>query len=349
MMDVPSDLFVPLNIITPNRHHCCYYCCWNHPAKELLNTTFYCVLSFHPPIERRGVVRGRGCVSGSLTGFETVAAYADVHTMDGRTRRHGSVTWPMVFCVAFGCSNSTDKKKNISADQDGRHRLASLKQNSHSILFCLRCLISEVNCCILPDTHNPTSQRYLGVLYGAGYVCGINVHTRVTTNTNDVNNSSELFVRQIQTILKNSTEDKHIPTKEMKIKPWMTRELTNLIKTAKEDYFRNNIKVNKNNAKFLWKSISEITGNTKRKEAFKIDPFLEGNREPNKSDVIKVADTFNDYYVNVGAGLASAVPPVTELVDDGDFAVDSALRLVLLTHDDIFRSVTEIRGLRPGD
>ncbi|KAG8262719.1 hypothetical protein J6590_048231 [Homalodisca vitripennis] len=44
--------------------------------------------------ERRGVGRGRGCVSGSLTGFETVAAYADVHTMDGRTRRHGSVTWP---------------------------------------------------------------------------------------------------------------------------------------------------------------------------------------------------------------------------------------------------------------
>ncbi|KAG8266075.1 hypothetical protein J6590_079511 [Homalodisca vitripennis] len=42
----------------------------------------------------RGVGRGRGCVSGSLTGFETVAAYADVHTMDGRTRRHGSVTWP---------------------------------------------------------------------------------------------------------------------------------------------------------------------------------------------------------------------------------------------------------------
>ncbi|KAG8302901.1 hypothetical protein J6590_020655 [Homalodisca vitripennis] len=38
-------------------------------------------------LERRGV--GRGRVSGSLTGFETVAAYANVHTMDGQTRRHG--------------------------------------------------------------------------------------------------------------------------------------------------------------------------------------------------------------------------------------------------------------------
>ncbi|KAG8278609.1 hypothetical protein J6590_014164 [Homalodisca vitripennis] len=47
-------------------------------------------------LERRGVGRGRGRVSGSLTGFETVAAYADVHTMDGRTRRHGSVTWPLL-------------------------------------------------------------------------------------------------------------------------------------------------------------------------------------------------------------------------------------------------------------
>ncbi|KAG8285078.1 hypothetical protein J6590_088308, partial [Homalodisca vitripennis] len=51
-------------------------------------------------LERRGVGRGRGRVSGSLTGFETVAAYADVHTMDGRTRRHGSVTWPLALSQA---------------------------------------------------------------------------------------------------------------------------------------------------------------------------------------------------------------------------------------------------------
>ncbi|KAG8316849.1 hypothetical protein J6590_040104 [Homalodisca vitripennis] len=44
-------------------------------------------------------------------------------------------------------------------------------------------LIGDVNCCILPDTHNPSSQRYLDVLYDAGYVCGINVPTRDTTNT----------------------------------------------------------------------------------------------------------------------------------------------------------------------
>ncbi|KAG8311751.1 hypothetical protein J6590_037361 [Homalodisca vitripennis] len=44
-----------------------------------------------------GVGRGRERVSGSLTRFETVAAYADVHTMDGRTRCHGSVTWPSGF------------------------------------------------------------------------------------------------------------------------------------------------------------------------------------------------------------------------------------------------------------
>ncbi|KAG8328941.1 hypothetical protein J6590_098454 [Homalodisca vitripennis] len=68
-------------------------------------------------------------------------------------------------------------------------------------------------------------------------------------------------------------------------------------------------------------------------------------KSPDKSDVIKVEDTFNDYYVIVGAGLASAVPPVTELVvDDGDFAVDSAFGLVPLTQDDIFWSVTELRG-----
>ncbi|KAG8266087.1 hypothetical protein J6590_079071 [Homalodisca vitripennis] len=66
--------------------------------------------------------------------------------------------------------------------------------------------------------------------------------------------------------------------------------------------------------------------------------------EPDKSDVIKVTDTFNNYYLGGGAGLASAVTPVTELVvDDGDFAVDSALRLVPLTQADIFRSINELR------
>ncbi|KAG8269994.1 hypothetical protein J6590_094977 [Homalodisca vitripennis] len=53
-------------------------------------------------LERRGVGRGRGRVSGSLTGFETVAAYADVHTMDGRTRRHGSP--PESSCVVVEIS-----------------------------------------------------------------------------------------------------------------------------------------------------------------------------------------------------------------------------------------------------
>ncbi|KAG8276869.1 hypothetical protein J6590_055390 [Homalodisca vitripennis] len=59
----------------------------SNPVKRFSET---CVLHY----QRRGVGCGRGCVSGSLTGFETVAAYADVHTMDGRTRRHDSVTWP---------------------------------------------------------------------------------------------------------------------------------------------------------------------------------------------------------------------------------------------------------------
>ncbi|KAG8265590.1 hypothetical protein J6590_091682, partial [Homalodisca vitripennis] len=52
----------------------------------------------------------------------------------------------------------------------------------------------------------------------------------------------------------------------------------------------------------------------------------------------------------VGAGLASAVPPVTELViDDGDFAVDSALGLVPPTQDDIFQCHRTQGGLRSGD
>lgn len=44
-------------------------------------------------------------------------------------------------------------------------------------------LVGDINCCILAETQHPLSQRYLDVLYGAGFVSGANVPTRVTSNT----------------------------------------------------------------------------------------------------------------------------------------------------------------------
>lgn len=44
-------------------------------------------------------------------------------------------------------------------------------------------LVGDINCCILPETNDPLSQRYLDVMCGAGFVSCIDVPTRVTYNT----------------------------------------------------------------------------------------------------------------------------------------------------------------------
>jgi hypothetical protein len=41
-------------------------------------------------------------------------------------------------------------------------------------------LVGDINCCIVPETNNALSQRYIDVMYGAGFVSCINVPTRVT-------------------------------------------------------------------------------------------------------------------------------------------------------------------------
>lgn len=41
-------------------------------------------------------------------------------------------------------------------------------------------LVGDVNCCILPGTMDQLAQRYLDVLYGAGFVSCVNIPTRVT-------------------------------------------------------------------------------------------------------------------------------------------------------------------------
>ncbi|KAG8319193.1 hypothetical protein J6590_096978, partial [Homalodisca vitripennis] len=42
--------------------------------------------------------------------------------------------------------------------------------------------------------------------------------------------------------------------------------------------------------------------------------FLDGKLNIETNDINNVANTLNEYYVRVGANLASAVPPVTEVV-----------------------------------
>lgn len=314
-------------------------------------------------------------------------------------------------------------------------------------------LVGDINCCILPDSYNVLSQRYLDILYTAGFFSIINCPTRVTestsscidhifvdtkcahlvksgviksemtdhyfivakmdgiskmsdscdrnffcyfnenhasklirehdwstvTGTNDVNLSCSIFVNNLKTIIKDSTKNVRVASKYVKIKPWITKGLLisirkrdkmskqlkkqpfnpdlksrfhnyrnllrDLIKTVKDNYYRRKILGSGGDCRVLWKHIGEIMGVTKNKERFPINNFFLNKDKVDDSNVTAIANAMNEYYVNVGASLASAVPPVAEcVVDDEDHRMDSVFQLLPVTEAELVKCVTSIKG-----
>lgn len=65
------------------------------------------------------------------------------------------------------------------------------------------------------------------------------------------------------------------------------------------------------------KEYRRVSWYQKEQGQFPISQFLQGKDATDKEEVIKVAKSYNEYYVSVGANLASAVPPIAvEMVDD---------------------------------
>lgn len=196
---------------------------------------------------------------------------------------------------------------------------------------------------------------------------------------NNSNESCNIFVNLMKEIVSSSTKTKHVSAKCTKLKPWITsnllksirhrdklskqvkrqpfnRELSNnfknyrntlsnLIKNAKEIYFRSQIEKSKDNSKLLWKNIGTVMGVKKNKEGFPIEVFANGNDRVGSDEVSAVADAFNEYFVNVGASLASAVPPVAEpVVDDEAHRTDSVFQLRPVTEEELAIHVRELRS-----
>jgi hypothetical protein len=195
----------------------------------------------------------------------------------------------------------------------------------------------------------------------------------------DVNSSCCVFVNKLKFIISQATKSKNISSKYIKIKPWITgglitsirhrdklgRELkqqpfnvalrdqyrhfrntlSKLLKTAKETYFRNKIANAGSNSKKLWSSIKEITGLGRNVDGFPIENFLNGSDNIGPSDIVDIANTFNLYYVNVGASLAGAVPGVAGgPVNDANFIVNSRFELLPVTNDDLVAIINNIKG-----
>lgn len=71
------------------------------------------------------------------------------------------------------------------------------------------------------------------------------------------------------------------------------------------------------------KQEKNITGTRKTKDKFPIEQFLHGDKLLDKNEIIKVANSFNEDYVDVGSKLVGVVPPVA---DGGDQQLDSTFR-----------------------
>ena len=82
-------------------------------------------------------------------------------------------------------------------------------------------------------------------------------------------------------------------------------KLTNIIRTAKNNYYKIELGNNKTDIKRTWQLINEATNNLKKHHTKKI--IIKNDQQEIISDNKIKADIFNDYFVNVGPQLASKI------------------------------------------
>lgn len=196
----------------------------------------------------------------------------------------------------------------------------------------------------------------------------------------DVNSSCELFFNIFNNLKSLAMKRKYNSSRYKKIKPWITFELVknirkrdklskilkrqpfnvNLkeyynnfrnqlskdIKQAKVDYYKKQIAESNGKPKLFWNIINEFSGISKGKNIFPIKHFLRGS-DTTGGAVGEVADSFNDFFSQVGCKLASELLPPSAgppVVDDAAHATSLVLELVPVTTDQVRRCVQEMRG-----
>lgn len=81
--------------------------------------------------------------------------------------------------------------------------------------------------------------------------------------------------------------------------------LNKLIKKRKNDYYRNQIELNKNNMKKIYNIIKEATYENKNKTN---NISIVGEDGENFSSDLEIADYFNEYFINVGVEMQNKIP-----------------------------------------
>lgn len=195
----------------------------------------------------------------------------------------------------------------------------------------------------------------------------------------DVDKSCNLFVETLQNLKSLSTKQKRISSKLKKIKPWITvdlikgirkrdklsklvkqqpfndqlrdsfcrfrNELSKLIKSTKNNYYKKQIMDSNGKPKVFWNIINEYSGVGKSNSSFPLQYFLNGSKTADDA-VGEVANSFNSFFSQVGRKLASELPPLVgpPVVDDSAHRGEHVFQLEPVTGDQVRRCVQDMRG-----
>lgn len=81
-------------------------------------------------------------------------------------------------------------------------------------------------------------------------------------------------------------------------------KINHLKRISKKKYYDNQFKQNKDDLKKTWKIINEVINKSKNKDKL---PKIFSNKDRLLSDRKEIADSFNDYFINVGKTLAEKI------------------------------------------
>lgn len=157
----------------------------------------------------------------------------------------------------------------------------------------------------------------------------------------DVNVAVEQFIVTLNNHIEKSTKTKHIRPRYKKLKPWITHcliksirtrdqlakkvkqqpfnlqlknrynkyrnTLTHLIKTTKQNYYKNKINSAGNDLRKVWAVINEATDNTKKTKSAKYNILDEQGTEIDSKNTKLIANRFNKYFINVGPSLSDNI------------------------------------------
>ena len=204
-------------------------------------------------------------------------------------------------------------------------------------------------------------------------------------NSKDTNAACDLFMKKYQ-----STLDKHAPLKKMTkkelkrtLKPWITQGLikstskkrslfkkikdfklknknvdevyqkykfyndtiNKLKRKCKRDYYQNYFNENSSNSKKVWQGINKLLNRGTKKQG---TIFLEENGLI--SDPFKVANKFNDYYLNIADKLCEKIPQKNnEYQDYLKNPNKNKLTLKETTPDEIHKIISDMDGKKSSD